>query len=1059
MKTMNRKMKKGLAMLTAASMLAGMLSVMSGSEMVVQAADNTPSVRAFATPVQLMDSGNFALHGDEGSGVAQKVYFGTNGTQKQTWYIAGSDAADSIVLLCDPELPMAVSTKFEDDSGNNKEYKEEWKCAYGTEPIDVYPNHYGASDLRLTTLKGLETSAFTTSEQLMMQSTTIHTMDTKNSSTYSTTDKLYAAYGDSDANYITVGANSAESLNEGIKVSLTSTPYYRKKAFKLRPPYNSPDTVLAMYEDWCGNQHVDKLSSVLPAFRLNLSSVLFASAASAASSDTAMYGVLAEDTAMMLRLDGSSKAIGNVVYNPVKKLLVAAKDDGATDPVSLVVQGNDGEKNWYYSKKITDAQSIKASEIKSALGLSSEVDLLNCKFWMETTIDGVTYAKINYSTATTSVSSVALSGIAAPVAQNPLDAQASTATEHLKSTTPAIVWKADGNEVTGNADYDTTYTATITLDTVDTAYFDANVTATVNGQSAAVAQNVDGTITVSLSFPATAKGNISHTATGYEDNYDGQAHGIEVTVSDPAGVSVSYSTDGTDYNPTAPTYTNAGEYTVYYKLEKAKYETVTGSKTVKINKSTLTITASDQTITYDKSIDESAYTVTGLAAGDSIENIILTPSTADITDSGSIVVSMDRIVNAQGVDVTDNYGITCTDGVLIIGNGILSITAVGYEGVYDGQPHGITVSADGLEGVTITYSEDGGNYSPTNPTYTNVGEYTVYYKLEKANYETVTDSKIVKINKRPLTITASNQTITYGDSIDESAYSVSGLLSGDRLDTITLTPSTTAATNCGSIAVSMDKVVNTGGVDVTDNYDITFTAGTLVIGNAVLPSTAVGYEGVYDGQPHGITVNVTAPTDATITYSVDGITYSSTAPTYTNVGEYTVYYKIEKPNYDTVTGSQTVKITAVPQVNPDDSQTTPESKPESTPAPTPAPAPEEPEVTEITYTIAKGDTLSKIAKKYDCTVNEIVAMNKDLIKNPNRIRVGWKLRIPEEGVESVPQTPEDGEAIVYVIKKGDSLWKIAREYHCSIKELVSWNSRMIKNPNRIYAGWQIKIFE
>lgn len=45
--------------------------------------------------------------------------------------------------------------------------------------------------------------------------------------------------------------------------------------------------------------------------------------------------------------------------------------------------------------------------------------------------------------------------------------------------------------------------------------------------------------------------------------------------------------------------------------------------------------------------------------------------------------------------------------------------------------------------------------------------------------------------------------------------------------------------------------------------------------------------------------------------------------------------------------------------------------------------------------VAKGDTLWTISRKYGCTVSEIVAANSDLIKNPNRIYLGWQLNIPQ----------------------------------------------------------------
>lgn len=50
----------------------------------------------------------------------------------------------------------------------------------------------------------------------------------------------------------------------------------------------------------------------------------------------------------------------------------------------------------------------------------------------------------------------------------------------------------------------------------------------------------------------------------------------------------------------------------------------------------------------------------------------------------------------------------------------------------------------------------------------------------------------------------------------------------------------------------------------------------------------------------------------------------------------------------------------------------------------------------VTYTVQKGSTLSMIAKKHGCTVADIMAANSALIKNPNRIFVGWQLKIPQD---------------------------------------------------------------
>jgi nucleoid-associated protein YgaU len=46
------------------------------------------------------------------------------------------------------------------------------------------------------------------------------------------------------------------------------------------------------------------------------------------------------------------------------------------------------------------------------------------------------------------------------------------------------------------------------------------------------------------------------------------------------------------------------------------------------------------------------------------------------------------------------------------------------------------------------------------------------------------------------------------------------------------------------------------------------------------------------------------------------------------------------------------------------------------------------------YEVAKGDNLTKIGKKFGLGWKEIYEANKDRIKDPDLIQVGWKLKIP-----------------------------------------------------------------
>lgn len=116
----------------------------------------------------------------------------------------------------------------------------------------------------------------------------------------------------------------------------------------------------------------------------------------------------------------------------------------------------------------------------------------------------------------------------------------------------------------------------------------------------------------------------------------------------------------------------------------------------------------------------------------------------------------------------------------------------------------------------------------------------------------------------------------------------------------------------------------------------------------------------------------------------------------------------------------------------------------------------------LTYTVQTGDTLWKIARKYNCSITGIMAANSDRIKNPNRIHAGWQLKIPQSGAPITGGTPdavlpENKKSGIYIVRQGDTLWKIARKYGCSVAEIISLNRELIRNPALIYSGWELKV--
>ena len=99
------------------------------------------------------------------------------------------------------------------------------------------------------------------------------------------------------------------------------------------------------------------------------------------------------------------------------------------------------------------------------------------------------------------------------------------------------------------------------------------------------------------------------------------------------------------------------------------------------------------------------------------------------------------------------------------------------------------------------------------------------------------------------------------------------------------------------------------------------------------------------------------------------------------------------------------------------------------------------------YTVKKGDSLYNIAKKYNTTVKDIIALNG--LKNTN-LTIGQQLRIPEVYNEEV-NIPS---FINYTVKKGDSLYNIAKAYNTSVDTIMKDNG--LTNTN-LTIGQNIKI--
>ena len=118
----------------------------------------------------------------------------------------------------------------------------------------------------------------------------------------------------------------------------------------------------------------------------------------------------------------------------------------------------------------------------------------------------------------------------------------------------------------------------------------------------------------------------------------------------------------------------------------------------------------------------------------------------------------------------------------------------------------------------------------------------------------------------------------------------------------------------------------------------------------------------------------------------------------------------------------------------------------------------------ITYVVVKGDSVDKIAKKFEVRSDDIVRWNN--LADASKIRIGQKLKIrvvkgsytrPSSGWGGASRPAEITENVYYVVKKGDNLGKIARKTGVTVEQLKKNNKALAKNPDKLKVGQKLVV--
>jgi hypothetical protein len=409
--------------------------------------------------------------------------------------------------------------------------------------------------------------------------------------------------------------------------------------------------------------------------------------------------------------------------------------------------------------------------------------------------------------------------------------------------------------------------------------------------------NGNGAVSVSVTAPTAVENLV----------YDGSSHNL-VTGGETNYGTMYYSLDGKAYSAEIPAASGANAYTVYYKVMKEEKWTVFDAQTLEVSiaQVPLTVTAKDKSIIYGDDPANDGVEYSGFI-GDETASVL----------GGKLTYSYDykKLDNVGKYTITpggltaDNYDIKFVAGTLNVGKADVSVTApvANEKLVYSGSAQEL-VAAGSTNFGTLLYSLDNKDYSAEIPAAADASAYTLYYKVAGSDNWNAFDAKKVEVSiaQAPLTITAKDKGIIYGDEPANDGVEYSGFI-GDE----------TASVLGGKLTYSYDykKLDKAGKYAITpsgltaSNYEITFIPGTLNVGKADVSVVApvANEKLVYSGKAQEL-VSAGSTDYGTLLYSLDGKDYSAEIPAAADASAYTVYYKVASSDNWNGVDAETVEV-------------------------------------------------------------------------------------------------------------------------------------------------------
>ena len=360
----------------------------------------------------------------------------------------------------------------------------------------------------------------------------------------------------------------------------------------------------------------------------------------------------------------------------------------------------------------------------------------------------------------------------------------------------------------------------------------------------------------------------------------------------------------------------AGSFVGAYDVE-IKY--TDGNYNITLNKGKLTVSQKELVLNVEdrKSFDNTAfvkqYSVTdGVFGGDTVSATVTTNGKSGTF--GKDDVSFEFTAMRGGQNVKENYTLTLGEVNIEIQNISMEVTVDGFDGVYDGQNHLPKVNGETLTEKTVVYKVGGEVVTEIK----NAGVYQVEVTVSAEGYDDCVSSVNVQIAQKQVSVSIDRkkdfkENEPWSNSVWDSY--ATGLIAGDQLQgTLKTNGYQNKVYEASGSSLGSDFVweggsykIMSGETDVTANYTLTYDL-RINIGKYIEVSGNDSITVSYNGKPYSAAITVVSPENATITYKVGDGEETSVAPSFTEVGTYTVSYTVTAEGYFDESGEFTITI-------------------------------------------------------------------------------------------------------------------------------------------------------